>query len=128
MTYVSKMVQDWLQVALEQEDRDVHHAWLYSWSSFVKEIHTHFGIPNVATEVAYSLDHLRMNPDDRIATYNVAFLRYSAQLQWTESALCHRYYFGLPDRIQDIISTREGGKPSTFWTLYSTAISINNHF
>jgi len=26
MTYVSRMVQDWLQVALEQEDRGVHHA------------------------------------------------------------------------------------------------------
>ena len=91
-------------------------------------MHTYFGIPDVAAESAHSLDHLRMNPDDWIAIYNVAFLRYSAQLQWTESALCHRYYSGLPDRIQDIISTREGGKPSTFQTLYSTAISINNHF
>jgi len=114
MTYVSGMVQDWLQVALEQEDRGVHYAWLYSWSSFVKEMHTYFGIPNVTTELAHSLDHLCMNPDDRITIYNVAFLWYSAQLQWTENALCHRYYSGLPDRIQDIISTREGGKPSTF--------------
>jgi len=128
MTYVSGVVQDWLQVALEQEDQGVHHAWLYSWSSFVKEMHTYFGIPDVVAEAAHSLDHLRMNPDDRITTYNVAFLRYSAQLQWMESALCHRYYSGLSDRIQDIISTREGGKPSTFQTLYSTAVSIDNHF
>jgi len=113
---------------LEQEDRGVYHAWLYSWSSFVKEMHTYFGIPDVTMEAAHSLDHLHMNPDDQIAIYNVAFLRYSAQLQWTESALCHRYYSGLPDRIQDIISTREGGKPSTFQTLYSTAVSIDNHF
>jgi len=126
--YVSGVVQDWLQVALEQENRGVHHAWLYSWSSFVKEMHTYFGIPDVTAEAAHSLDHLRMNPDDQIAIYNVAFLRYSAQLQWTESTLCHRYYSGLPDRIQDIISTREGGKPSTFQTLYSTAVSIDNHF
>jgi len=91
-------------------------------------MHTYFGIPDVAAEAAHSLDHLRMNPDDRIATYNVAFFRCSAQLQWPESAFCHKYYFGLPDRIQDIISTREGGKPSTFRTLYSTAIAINNHF
>jgi len=128
MTYVSGVVQDWLQVALEQEDRGVHYAWLYSWPSFVKEMHTCFGIPDVVAEAAHSLDHLRMNPDDRIATYNIAFLQYSAQLQWTESALCHRYYSGLPDRIQDIISTREGDKPSTFQTLYSTAVSIDNHF
>jgi len=91
-------------------------------------MHTYFGILDVAAEAAHSLDHLRMNPDDRIATYNVAFLWCSAQLQWSESAFCHSYYFGLPDRIQDIISTREGGKPSTFQTLYSIAISIDNHF
>jgi len=128
MTYVSGVVQNWLQVALEQEDRGVHHAWLYSWPSFVKEMHTYFSIPDVTAEAAHSLDHLRMNSDDQIAIYNVAFLRYSAQLQWTESALCHRYYSGLPDRIQDIISICEGGKPSTFQTLYSTAVSIDNHF
>jgi len=91
-------------------------------------MHTYFGIPDVVVEVAHSLDHLHMNPDDQIATYNIAFLQYSVQLQWSESAFCHRYYFGLPDRIQDIISTREGGKPSTFWTLYSTAVAIDNHF
>jgi len=128
MTYVSGVVQDWLQVALEQEDQGVHHVWLYSWPSFVKKMHTYFGIPDVATESAHSLDHLHMNPDDQIAIYNIAFLQYSAQLQWTESALCHRYYSGLPDRIQNIISTCEGGKPSTFQTIYSTAISIDNHF
>jgi len=100
MTYVSGMVQDWLQVALEQEDQGVHHAWLYSWPSFVKEMHTYFGIPNVVAEAAHSLDHLRMNSDDRITIYNVALLQCSAQLQWSESALCHKYYFGLPDHIQ----------------------------
>jgi len=55
-------------------------------------------------------------------------LTYSAELHWTENALCHRYYSGFPDRIQNIISTREGGKPSTFQTLYSTAVSIDNHY
>jgi len=91
-------------------------------------MHTCFGIPDVVAEAAHFLDHLRMNPDDWIATYNIAFLWYSTQLQWTKNALCHRYYSGLPDRIQDIISTCEGGKPSTFQTLYSTAVSIDNHF
>jgi len=91
-------------------------------------MHTYFGIPDIVAEAAHSLDHLCMNSDNQIAIYNVVFLWYSANLQWTENALCHRYYFGLPDHIQDIISTYEGGKPSTFQTLYSTAVSINNHF
>jgi len=30
MTYVSRVVQDWLQVALEQKDQGIHHTWLYS--------------------------------------------------------------------------------------------------
>jgi len=80
ITYVSGVVQDWLQIALKQEDQSICHAWLYSWPSFVKEIHTCFGIPDVVVEAAHSLDHLRMDSDDRIATYNVAFLRYSAEL------------------------------------------------
>jgi len=91
-------------------------------------MHTHFGIPDVVTESAYSLDHLCMNTDDQIAIYNIAFLQYSAELQWTENALWHRYYSELPDCIQHIISTCEEDKPSTFRTLYSTAVSIDNHF
>jgi len=74
MTYVSGVVQDWLQVTLEQEDQGIHHAWLYSWPSFVKEIHTCFGLPDIVAEAAHSLDHLCINPDDQIAIYNVAFL------------------------------------------------------
>jgi len=81
ITYVSGVVQDWLQVALEQEDQGIHHAWLYSWSSFVKEMQTYFGIPDVVAEAAHFLDHLYMNPDNQIAIYNIAFLRYSTQLQ-----------------------------------------------
>jgi len=81
MTYVSRVVQDWFQVALEQKNQGVHYAWLYSWSSFVKEMHTYFGIPDIIMEAAHSLDHLCMNSDNRIANYNVAFLQYSAELQ-----------------------------------------------
>ena len=80
MTYMSGVVQDWLQVALEQEYQGVHYAWLYSWPSFVKEIHTCFGIPDIVAEAAHFLDHLHMNPDDWITIYNIAFLRYSAEL------------------------------------------------
>ena len=91
-------------------------------------MHACFGIPDIVAEAAHSLDHLHMDSNDQIATYNIAFLQYSTELQWMENTLCHRYYSGLPDRIQNIISTHERSKPSTFQTLYSTAISINNHF
>jgi len=60
---------------LEQEDQGVHHTWLYSWPSFVKEIYICFGIPDVVAEATHSLDHLCMNSDNWIATYNVAFCK-----------------------------------------------------
>ena len=44
----------------------------------ITEMHTYFGIPDVAAKVAHSLDHLCMNSDNWIAIYNVAFLWYSA--------------------------------------------------
>ena len=43
--------------------------------------------------MANSLDHLWMNSDQRIVTYNIAFLWYSAELYWTDNILYHRYYF-----------------------------------
>ena len=33
MTYVSRVVQDWLQVALEQEDQGVHYACIMTWQN-----------------------------------------------------------------------------------------------
>ena len=44
----------------------------------ITEMHTYFGIPDVAAKVAHSLDHLCMNSDNWIAIYNIAFLWYSA--------------------------------------------------
>jgi len=66
MTYISRVIQNWLQVALEQEDQGIHYVWLYFWPSFVKEIHACFGIPDIVVKAAHSLDHLCMNPDNQI--------------------------------------------------------------
>ena len=38
-------------------------------------MHTCFGIPNIVVEVAHFLDHLCMDSDNQIATYNVAFCK-----------------------------------------------------
>ena len=58
-------------------------------------------------KAANMLDNLYMKPSDKISTYNVDFMRYAFQLGWENSVLCHRYYQGLPNRIQDPISTQE---------------------
>ena len=71
------------------------------------------------------LDNLHMKPGDKISTYNVDFMRYAFQLGWGNSVLCHRYYQGLPNRIQDPISTQKQGKPTSFQDMYTLAMTIN---
>jgi len=74
------------------------------------------------------LDNLCMKPGDKISTYNVDFMRYASQLGWGNSVLCHRYYQGLPNRIQDPISTQEQGKPTSFQDMYALAMTIDHHY
>ena len=90
------------------------------------ELHRHFGLSDPIGEVANMLDNLRMKPGDKISTYNVDFMCYASQLGWRNSVLCHRYYQGLPNRIQDPISTREQGKPTSFQDMYILAMTIDH--
>jgi len=55
-------------------------------------------------------------------------MRYASQLGWENSVLCHRYYQGLPNRIQDPISTREQGKPTSFQDMYVLAMTIDHRY
>jgi len=72
------------------------------------------------------LDNLRMKPSNKISTYNVDFMCYASQLSWGNSVLCHRYYQGLPNRIQNPISTREQGKPTSFQDMYALTMTIDH--
>jgi len=67
-----------------------------------------------------------MKPGDKISTYNVDFMCYASQLGWGNSVLCHCYYQGLPNRIQDPISTWEQGKPTSFQDIYALAMTIDH--
>jgi len=69
-----------------------------------------------------------MKPGDKISTYNVEFMRYAAQLNWGDTVLCHRFYQGLPNRLQDLIAKREQGKPTSFHAIYQLAITFDNRY
>jgi len=56
------------------------------------------------------------------------FMRYAAQLNWGDSVLCHRFYQGLPNRLQDPIANREQGKPNSFQAMYQLAITFDNRY
>ena len=50
------------------------------------------------------------------------------QLGWGNSVLCHCYYQGLPNQIQDPISTQEQGKPTLFQDIYALVMTIDRHY
>jgi len=104
MTYLTGVAQDWFEVGLNQEDQGILQDWLSDWNLFVDELCRHFGLLDPVGEVANMLDNLRMKPSNKISTHNVDFMHYAFQLGWGNSVLCHRYYQGLPNRIQNPIS------------------------
>ena len=79
-------------------------------------------------KAANMLDNLYMKPSDKISTYNMDFIRYASQLGWENSVLCHRYYQGLSNRIQDPISTQEQEKPISFQDMYTLAMTIDHYY
>ena len=92
------------------------------------ELRRHFGLSDPIGEAANLLDNLCMKPGNKISTYNVDFMRYASQLGWGNSVLCHRYYQGLLNQIQDPISTWEQGKPTSFQDMYALAMTINHRY
>ena len=69
-----------------------------------------------------------MKPGDKISTYNVKFMWYTAQLNWGDTVLCHRFYQGLLNRLQDLIVNREQEKPTFFYAMYQLAIIFDNYY
>ncbi|KAF5359455.1 hypothetical protein D9756_003189 [Leucocoprinus leucothites] len=128
MTYLTSVALDWFEVALTQEEQGVFHDWITDWDAFTCKLCTHFGVANPKSEAAELLDNLRMKLGDKIATYNIDFMKYAAQLGWGDEVLCHRYYKGLPNRIQDPISVCEQGKPNTFQEMLCMAMLIDGHY
>jgi len=53
---------------------------------------------------------------------------YAAQLNWGDSVLCHCFYQGLPNCLQDLIANREQGKPNSFQAMYQLAITFDNRY
>jgi len=128
MTYLTGVAQDWFEVGLNQEDQGILQDWLSNWNLFVDELCQHFGLSDPVGEAVNMLDNLCMKPSDKISTYNMDFMCYASQLGWRNSVLCHCYYQGLPNRIQDPISTWEQGKPISFQDMYALAMTIDHRY
>jgi len=92
----------------------------------VEELRVHFGLSDPVEDTASLIDNLRMKLGDKIATYNVDFMQYAVQLNWGDTVLCHCFYQGLPNCLQDLIANREQGKPTSFHAMYQLAITFDN--
>ena len=125
MTYLTRVAQDWFEMDLNQEDQDILQDWLFNWNLFVDKLHQHFGFLDPIGEAANILDNLCIKLSNKISTYNVDFICYVSQLGWENSVLYHRYYQGLPNWIQNSISTQEQGKPILFQDMYTLAMTID---
>jgi len=78
MTYLSGVAQDWFEVILQQEDLGYIQPWLSTWHLFVDKLRVHFGLSDPVRDAANLIDNLYMKPGDKIATYNVEFMWYTA--------------------------------------------------
>jgi len=58
----------------------------------VEELQVHFRLLDLVGDTANLIDNLHMKPKDKIATYNVEFMQYAAQLNWGDTVLCHWFY------------------------------------
>lgn len=101
LSFLRGTALQWFEPSLLE---DVYEPWMDSWPAFLSELRTNFGTIDPIGDAEEELDHLRMKDTHNILRYNVEFNRLAAHVQWGDSALCHRYYKGLPDRIKDILS------------------------
>jgi len=102
--------------------------WLSTWHLFVDELRVHFRLSDPVGEAANLIDNLHMKLGDKIATYNIEFMWYAAQLNWGDLVLCHCFYQGLPNCLQDPIANQEQGKPNSFQAMYQLAITFDNRY
>ena len=94
----------------------------------MEELRVHFRLSDPVGNATNLIDNLHIKPEDKISTYNVEFMWYAAQLNWGDTVLYHRFYQGLPNRLQDLIANREQGKPTSFHAMYQLTITFDNRY
>ena len=104
-------------------DFDSYPAWMDNWSAFIITLHTQFGPIDPARDAENSIDHLKMQDNQRIVKYNIEFNRLAIHTSWDENILRHRYYTGLAEWIKDIMGHQV--KPATLDAMKLLAHTID---
>ncbi|KIN99652.1 hypothetical protein M404DRAFT_30297 [Pisolithus tinctorius Marx 270] len=97
------MALEWFKPdLLGLDDPDDWPLWMDSWREFALELQTTFGPHDPVTDAESQLDHLHMKESQHINKYVVDFNWLALQVRgYSDSALHHHFYSGLPDQIKD---------------------------
>ena len=120
LSYLRGSALENFETAILEDD---YEPWMEDWSVFIQTLKSDFGPIDPRREAADKIDTLKMQDNQRITKYNIAFKKLSSKTGWDEAALSYRYYTGLPDRIKDAMAQRE--RPSSLAGLRELAQNLD---
>ena len=98
-SYLKGMALEWFEPdLLGMDDPDTRPLWMTSWCEFVIELQTTFSPHDPVADAEHQLDHLHMKDTHCVNRYVVDFNQITSQVWgYSDGALCHHFYSGLPD-------------------------------
>ena len=113
-SYLKGMALEWFEPdLLDTGDPANCPHWMDNWIAFIAELQSTLSPHNPVADTEHQLDHLQMKDSHHVMQYIVDFNWLASQVQgYSDSALRHYFYTGLPDRIKDKLS-----RIGKLWTL-----------
>jgi len=122
LSYLSGPALSWFEPGLSDPTNSAH--WMWDYQAFLGELEDNFGPHDPVGDAEKALSELSMKDTARIVKYNVDFWELASRVSWDETALCDRYFRGLPLRLRTEILY--GGKPDTLAALRLKAQDADN--
>ena len=104
LSYLRGSAYDWFADQISDGSAS-EESWFDSARNLFNEVERVFGPQDQVGDAIRAMEALTMK--DKATTYTVEFNRYSRRTRWNDSALRHRYYTGLVDRIKNEVSRRD---------------------
>jgi len=101
--------------------------FLRSWLTFVNLLQYQFGDRDETGTAEQRLAKLRMNANHQCSIYVTKFQEIADALEWPDEPLMLYFKRGLPDRILDVLATRES-RPMSLASLQNAALDIDNRY
>jgi len=127
-SYLKGMALEWFEPdLLNSANPRAHPLWMDNYAQFISELKSNFGLHNPVRDAEHQLDNLSMKEGQKINKYVVEFNCLTGQVHsYSDGALHHIFYSGLPNRIKDKIS--HVGKPHTLDGYRTLTQTINARY